>query len=55
MGSAVERQRTVRVARADNTDAVFEARHAVVLATDTRPTCPRYLDWRKHARGPIGT
>ncbi|OBG63052.1 NAD(P)/FAD-dependent oxidoreductase [Mycobacterium sp. E735] len=33
-------QRTVRVERADNTEAVLEARHAVVLATGTRPNVP---------------
>jgi pyruvate/2-oxoglutarate dehydrogenase complex dihydrolipoamide dehydrogenase (E3) component len=33
-------QRTVRVAYADNTEAVLTARHAVVVATGTRPTVP---------------
>ncbi|ORB70921.1 dihydrolipoyl dehydrogenase family protein [Mycobacterium scrofulaceum] len=33
-------ERTVRVARADHADAVLEARHAVVLATGTRPNVP---------------
>src|SRR5947199_1988313 len=33
-------QRTVRVAHADNTEAVLEARHAVVVATGTRPNAP---------------
>ena len=33
-------ERTVRVAHADNTEAVLEARHAVVVATGTRPNVP---------------
>jgi dihydrolipoamide dehydrogenase len=33
-------QRTVRVAQAENTEAVLTARHAVVLATGTRPNVP---------------
>ena len=33
-------QRTVRVAHADNTEAVLTARHAVVVATGTRPNVP---------------
>jgi pyruvate/2-oxoglutarate dehydrogenase complex dihydrolipoamide dehydrogenase (E3) component len=33
-------QRTVRVAYADNTEAVLTARHAVVVATGTRPSVP---------------
>ena len=33
-------QRTVRVAYADNTEAVLTARHAVVVATGTRPNVP---------------
>ncbi|OBF90219.1 pyridine nucleotide-disulfide oxidoreductase [Mycobacterium sp. 852014-52450_SCH5900713] len=33
-------ERTVRVACADNTQAVLEARHAVVVATGTRPNVP---------------
>jgi dihydrolipoamide dehydrogenase len=33
-------QRTVRVTHADNTNVVLEARHAVVLATGTRPNVP---------------
>ncbi len=33
-------ERAVRVAHADNTEAVLEARHAVVVATGTRPNVP---------------
>src|SRR3954451_5406219 len=33
-------ERTVRMAHADNTEAVLEARHAVVVATGTRPNVP---------------
>jgi pyruvate/2-oxoglutarate dehydrogenase complex dihydrolipoamide dehydrogenase (E3) component len=33
-------ERTVRVAHTDNTEAVLEARHAVVVATGTRPNVP---------------
>jgi dihydrolipoamide dehydrogenase len=33
-------ERTVRVARGDNTEAVLKARHAVVVATGTRPNLP---------------
>ena len=33
-------QRTVHVAQADNTEAVLTARHAVVVATGTRPNVP---------------
>jgi pyruvate/2-oxoglutarate dehydrogenase complex dihydrolipoamide dehydrogenase (E3) component len=33
-------QRTVRVAHADNTEDVLEARHAVVVATGTHPNVP---------------
>lgn len=33
-------ERTVRVALADDTETVLEARHAVVLATGTRPNVP---------------
>lgn len=33
-------ERTVRVAHADDTETVLEARHAVVLATGTRPNVP---------------
>jgi dihydrolipoamide dehydrogenase len=33
-------ERTVRVAHADETETVLEARHAVVLATGTRPNMP---------------
>ena len=33
-------QRTVRVAHVDNTEAVLTARHAVVVATGTRPNVP---------------
>jgi dihydrolipoamide dehydrogenase len=33
-------QRTVRVAHADNSEAVLTARHAVVVATGTRPNVP---------------
>src|SRR3954463_9105998 len=33
-------ERTVRVAHADETETVLEARHAVVVATGTRPNMP---------------
>jgi pyruvate/2-oxoglutarate dehydrogenase complex dihydrolipoamide dehydrogenase (E3) component len=33
-------QRTVRVAHADNTEAALKARHAVIVATGTRPNVP---------------
>lgn len=42
-------QRTVRVAYADNTEAVLTARHAVVIATGTRPNVPE-IPGLAHAR-----
>src|SRR6185295_13853355 len=42
-------QRTVRVAHADNSEAVLAARHAVVVATGTRPNVPE-IPGLSHAR-----
>jgi dihydrolipoamide dehydrogenase len=36
-------ERTVRVVRTDNSEAVLKARHAVVVATGTRPNVPEIL------------
>lgn len=48
-------QRTVRVAHVDNTEAVLTARHAVVVATGTRPSVPEMPGLAQARPGPIGT